>query len=130
MDEKSTWNRTWQVWIKFVGIVGGVFITSLKGRHGGMCNKPLGTTHDNLLKIYILMLFTLNQKVIVGANVHDCFVCTYYVANKMMFLIHTLSIKLECSKLVELTYINTKFTSQGYKHFLSSLLHDAFSCLI
>ena len=75
-----------------------------------MCSKRLGITHDNLLKVHILMLFMLKQNVIVGATVEGCFMYNYYVVNKTIFLLHTLSVEFECSKLVKLTYINTKFT--------------------
>jgi hypothetical protein len=35
MNEKSTWNSTWQTWMMLDEYVGEVFKTIVEGRHGG-----------------------------------------------------------------------------------------------
>ena len=42
LDEKSTWNLIWQVWIMLDGIVGKFSKMALEGRPKGICNGNLG----------------------------------------------------------------------------------------
>ena len=42
MDEKSTWNPTWQVWIMLAGMQGIFSGWLLKVDWGGMCDGPQG----------------------------------------------------------------------------------------
>ena len=47
MDEKLTWNPTWQVWKMLVGIVGNLFGAALEARHEGVCGG--GDTNYNTI---------------------------------------------------------------------------------
>ena len=42
VDEKSTWNPTWQVWIMLAGIVRNFFKMALASRPDGICGGNLG----------------------------------------------------------------------------------------
>ena len=48
MDEKSSWNPTWQVWIMLAMIVGNYARTALEGRHDGICLGDSGL-HEGLV---------------------------------------------------------------------------------
>lgn len=50
VDEKLTWNPTWQIWIMLAGIVGGLSRITIKVGQGGMCGGPRGRAHYYLLK--------------------------------------------------------------------------------
>ena len=39
VDGKSTWNATWQVWIRLAKIVGNSFGMTLEGGYDGICDR-------------------------------------------------------------------------------------------
>ena len=84
MDENPTWNSTWQVWTMLTEIVGNFFGTTLEGRPGRKCDGPRGTTHDNLSKIHIPMLFMLNLDMSVGGTAKSCLI---YIVHNLTFCV-------------------------------------------
>jgi hypothetical protein len=55
MDEKPTWNSTWQVRIMLVRILKKKFKTTIEGRMGECVAGP-GEIHANLLYIMIIKI--------------------------------------------------------------------------
>ena len=60
-------------------IVGNFFMTAFEGRLGKMCSGPMGTTHDNLFKIYNSILFMIYSKYVNDGAIVKSYFCVNVV---------------------------------------------------